>query len=498
MKIFIAGFQHETNTFVASKADYGEFDGGATGPIRRGEALLALRHANLGVGGFIEYAQARGHELVPGLAAWATPSGVVTRDAFERIAGEIVEGAVRADADAVYLDLHGAMVAEHVDDGEGELLERLRAALGRKTPIVASLDLHANVTARMFDLADALVAYRTYPHVDMAETGRRCGWLLERIAAADGWHRSIKRVPFLVPIEAMCTGRAPAAQLYARLAELEATCGVAPSIALGFPAADFAECGPTVWAYGPDRQAADAAVGALYELLCGQEAQWTVPSLCASDAVRAAMDIAHRATKPVVIADTHDNPGAGAHGDTTEMLAALLAQRAVRAALGPLCDPDAARAAHQGGVGATLTLSLAEGTPLAMTARFVVESLSDGRCTLDGPMMSGTTLQLGPSACLKSDDVRVVVVSKKVQMLDRNIYRMVGIEPEQMGILVNKSSVHFRADFEPIAEAVLIARTQTGSITDPAMLPWQRLPAGMRVSPLGRAFERGRCGPWEP
>ena len=489
MKIFIAGFQHETNTFVASRADYGEFDGGATGPIRRGEALLALRHANLGVGGFVEYAQARGHELVPGLAAWASPSGVVTRDAFERIAGEIVEGATRAEADALYLDLHGAMVAEHVDDGEGELLARLRTALGSETTIVASLDLHANVTARMFELADALVAYRTYPHVDMAETGRRCGRLLERIAAGGGWQRSIQRVPFLIPIEAMCTGRAPSAQLYARLAELESTYGVEPSIALGFPAADFAECGPTVWAYASDQRAADAAVDALYEQLCGQEAQWTVPSLSASDAVRAAMDIAQRATKPVVIADTHDNPGAGADGNTTEMLAALLDRQATRAALGPLCDPCAAHAAHEAGVGATLTLALAAGTPLAMTARFVVESLSDGRCTLAGPMMSGATLQLGASACLKSGDVRVVVVSKKVQMLDRNIYRMVGIEPERMSILVNKSSVHFRADFEPIAQAVLIARTQTGSITDPAMLPWERLAAGMRVSPLGRAFE---------
>ncbi|RKP47409.1 M81 family metallopeptidase [Trinickia fusca] len=494
MKIFVSGFQHETNTFVPSRADYGEFDGGATGPILRGDALLALRDANVSMGGFVAHAQAHGYDLIPGLAAWATPSGPVTRDAFERIADEIVASARQAKADAIYLDLHGAMVAEHVDDGEGELLARLRDAVGPQTKIVASLDLHANVTARMFSCADALVAYRTYPHVDMADIGRRCGRVLERVMRGETLHRGIRRSPFLIPIEAMSTGRAPAADLYDKLRALESAFDLDLSIALGFPAADFDECGPTIWGYGPDQQVVDQALDTLFRQLCDKEADWSVSALSASDAVREAMSIAAHAVKPVVIADTHDNPGAGADGNSTEMLAALLEQRATRAAIGPLCDPAVARAAHAAGVGVTLPLTLAEGTRHALSNVFRVEAISNGECTLSGPMMSGAKLQLGPSACLVVGDVRILVTSKKVQMLDRNIYRMVGIEPERMAILVNKSSVHFRADFEPISEAVLIARTRTGSImTDPAQLPWRRLSPGIRMSPLGHAFELASC-----
>jgi microcystin degradation protein MlrC len=162
MRILIAGFQHETNTFAPSKTEYDDFvRGGAFPALARGQDLLGMRDINIPMGGFIgAMADA---ELVPVLWAGATPAAHVSRDAFERIAGEIVSRASGQKVDAIYLDLHGAMVCEHVDDGEGELLDRLRQAVGPRVPIVASLDLHANVTERMLTLADALVAYRPIP-----------------------------------------------------------------------------------------------------------------------------------------------------------------------------------------------------------------------------------------------------------------------------------------------------------------------------------------------
>ncbi|KVO77668.1 M81 family metallopeptidase [Burkholderia ubonensis] len=484
MKFYVAGLLHETNTFVASRARYCDFTSGANGPIVRGDAMLALRDANLAIGGFIGALDPAADVVVPGVWAHATPSGPVTRDAFERIVGEIVEGARTAKADAVFLDLHGAMVAEHVDDGEGELLTRVREAVGHGVTIVAALDLHANVTAQMFRSADGLVAYRTYPHVDMSDTGARAARLIKKLARErESHHRGIRRGPFLVPIEAMATSRPPAADLYATLATLEADLGVDLSIALGFPAADIAECGPTIWGYGISQTALNEALDRLYRQFVCRENDWQATCLSPDEAVKTAVALAANATRPVVIADTHDNPGAGADSNTTEMLAALVRHGVTRAALGVLCDPLAAAAAHAAGVGSVIALTLAEGTPRAFRATFVVDALSDGECRLEGPMMRNVTLRLGPCACLRIDGVRVVVSSVKTQLLDRNLYRMVGIQPEAMAILVNKSSVHFRAAFEPIAEKVLVARTVDGIVTDPARLPWRKLNPSVRIAP---------------
>jgi microcystin degradation protein MlrC len=491
--ILIAGFQHETNTFAPSKAAYENFERGEGFPLMsRGQNVLALRDVNIPAGGFIRAAEAAGHSLVPVIWAGASPSAHVTRDAFERITGEIVEAARTQSFDAVYLDLHGAMVAEHVDDGEGEVLARVRQAVGDDVPIVASLDLHANVTERMLQSADALVAYRTYPHVDMAETGARAAALLERLKAGETLHRASRRLPFLIPINGMCTMLEPSRGMYARVDEAETGEVVSASFAPGFPAADFPECGPVIWAYGHSADAAHAAVDALYQRMIDDEAAWRVPFLTPDEAVLEAMRVSEGASRPVVIADTQDNPGAGGDANTMEMLRALVRNGAKRAAVGLIFDPQAAAAAHEAGVGAQIDVSLGgqSGVPGdgPFEGRFEVVFLSDGRCRYDGPMMNGMDAELGPVACLRIDDVLIAVSSGKAQMLDRNLYRVAGIQPEEMGILVNKSSVHFRADFEPIAQAVLVAKAPGPMTADPADLPWTRLAPGIRTRPGGEAF----------
>ncbi|HEM9005053.1 TPA: M81 family metallopeptidase, partial [Burkholderia cenocepacia] len=213
--------------------------------------------------------------------------------------------------------------------------------------------------------------------------------------------------------------------------------------------------------------------------------------LSPDDAVREAMRLAADASKPVVIADTQDNPGAGGDSNTTGLLRALLRHGAQDAALGLLWDPAAVAAAWRAGAGARIDLSLGgSGVPgdEPLRACFEVVALSDGICRYDGPMMNGMQADVGPVACLRIDGVRIVVSAGKAQMLDRNLYRVGGIEPEAMKILVNKSSVHFRADFQDIAHAVLVAKAPGPMQADPADLPWTRLARGMRMKPMGRAF----------
>jgi microcystin degradation protein MlrC len=204
------------------------------------------------------------------------------------------------------------------------------------------------------------------------------------------------------------------------------------------------------------------------------------------------MELATRAKKPVIIADTQDNPGAGGDSDTTGMLRALVRNNASKAAIGVICDPQSAKAAHAAGVGATVTLALGGKSGISGDApykeTFVVEQLSDGQFVAPGPYYGGRDMDMGPSACLRIGDVRVVVSSHKAQLADQSMYRYVGIEPTQQSILVNKSSVHFRADFEPIAEKLLICAAPGAMPADTAALPWTRLRPGIRIKPNGAPF----------
>jgi len=261
---------------------------------------------------------------------------------------------------------------------------------------------------------------------------------------------------------------------------------------MGFPASDFEECAPMVWGHG---EAAQRAVEALYARVA-EPAQWQLDILPAREAVVQALALAEGAARPVVIADTQDNPGAGGDSNTTGMLHALLAQGAGKrfpgqVALGLMYDAAAARAAAEAGVGAELELALGTAVPTftgqpsdpPVRGRFKVVALSDGVCTLTGPMMRGLTVRLGPSACLEIDGVRIAVVSGKKQLLDRELMRMVGLHAEQMRIVVVKSSNHFRADFTPIASHVLVAKAAGPMAADPADLPWRKLPASIRRRP---------------
>jgi microcystin degradation protein MlrC len=420
----------------------------------------------------------------------------VTRDAFERIAHMIVAPLRSATPlDAVYLDLHGAMVAEHVEDGEGELLERVRQVVGPLIPVVASLDLHANVTRRMVQHADALIAYRTYPHVDMAETGERAAhFLISRLQGLVRPHAALRPLPFLIPLQTQSTMLEPAQSIYAQLARMEGGEIESLSFTPGFPAADFPECGPAVIAYGSSVDAAASCAERLRATIEKLESEFDTPVYTPEEGVRRAIELARNATRPVVIADTQDNPGAGGNSDTTGMLRALIGANAQRAAIGLMVDPEAALAAHAVGTGSSIDIAIGGKSNIPgdspLHAHFTVEKLSEGRFTCHGPFYRGVRMNLGPCACLRIGGVRVVVASDKPQMADREMYRFIGIDPAREAILVNKSSVHFRADFAPIAEAILVCKAPGPMLADPADFPWKNLSPGIRLKPNGPSFAR--------
>jgi len=499
MRIAIGGFQHETNTFAPSKATFDDFArGGAWPPLLQGGDIVdGTRGVNLPIAGFIDVVRKTTHHLIPTAWAAASPSAHVTKDAYERIAGLILAGLRSGGTvDAVYLDLHGAMVTEHADDGEGELLSRVRAEVGSDIPVVASLDLHANVTQKMLEHADVLIAYRTYPHIDMAETGARVAHLLQRrLAGIPRPRLSARRVPFLIPLQTQCTMLEPAKSIYEELERLEDDSVTSLSFAPGFPAADFPECGPTVIAYGEDPAVAGRVADVLREAVIEHESAFDCPVYTPEEGVRRAAALAAHASRPIVIADTQDNPGAGGASDTTGMLRALVGANAKRAALGLMVDAAAARAAHEAGQGGTIEIALGGKSNIPgdapFRARFTVERLSDGKLTCTGPFYRGARMSLGPSACLKIGGVRVVVTCEKPQMADQELYRFVGIEPTQQAILVNKSSVHFRADFAPIAEEILVCKAPGPMLADPSDFPWKNLAPGIRLKPNGRTFASG-------
>ncbi len=485
MRVAVAGFLHETNTFLPDLTGCDAFtEADAWPPLLRGEAIMhGTQGQNLPIAGFLETASAYRWDIVPILWCSAAPSGPVAQDTYDHLAHKIVSGIAEAgDIDAIFLDLHGAMVAEETLDADGALLCALRRRVGVHVIIVAAIDFHANVSPLMAESADALLSYRTYPHTDMAATGRRAANRLKAISQGRRPKAALTKLPFLIPMGCQSTLDLPMQKIIAAIEHAEAH-GDTIEFTAGFPLADVPECGPAVIAYGEDAETNSAA---LAKLVTKYEPAFQSLMYTPSQALRQikAIDL-QKQPRPVLLIDTQDNPGCGGTGDTVGLLRYLLCANIPGTVLGILCDAETCRQAHGAGVGAEIqaTIGARHGfreVPISVSA--TVLALGDGCFSGTGPFYQGCHFNLGAMARLAVGNVQIILSSKKQQAADQTMFRHLGTEPGNATLLALKSSVHWRADFGTLACRVFTIASPGANIADLTKLSYRRLPHHMRIA----------------
>jgi microcystin degradation protein MlrC len=458
VRLFLAMMSHETNTFSTIPTDRAQFE--ARHLHYGGEVIETFRNTGTCVGGMIAAAERRGVQLVPSVAAAASPAGKVTRDIYAHVRDRMLADLRAAGrVDGVLLDLHGAMVTEDHDDGEADLIQAVREALGPGVPIAVTLDFHGNMSPETVRGADLLHGYKTYPHVDMAERGAEATErLLDVIAGRIRPTAALRQPPLLPPLGSQGTARGPMRRLYDLAAEMETDPRVVSvSIFAGFPHADIPQAGLSVYVVTNDDQPlADRLADRLAQVAWDHRHEFAHRGRPVPDAVAQALAAEGR---PVVLADMADNTGGGAAGDGTEILRELVRVGARSAVVACLWDPEAVQACIRAGVGRSIPLPVGgrvddrHGAPLTVTGR--VRTLSDGRFTHKGPMARGLPGRLGPTAVLDVDGIKVILISLRWQTLDPEMIRFVGIDPLEEKILVVKSTIHYRAAFEPIARDII-------------------------------------------
>lgn len=461
MRIATGGISHETHTFSPIRTGLENFARSpiAGGILRGQEIIQAFQGTSTITGGFLEAAQECRLELLPLLWTFAMPSGLVTQEAYEALKAEMLDRLEQArPVNGILLDLHGAMVAEHLEDAEGDLLAAFRARVGPEVPIIATLDLHANITEAMASQADSLIGFKTYPHVDMRERGLEAGRLMGRILN-EGLRPAMARVrvPLIAAPSRQCTYYPPMKEVMEKAQEFERKPGMLNvTVAAGFAYADILESSFSVVATAAgDRALAHSSARELAEFLWQRREQFLVQLTPIPEAI----DFALRSGQgPVILADTADNPGGGTPCDGTVILQHLVQANAPRAVVAVIADPDSVLRCIHAGVGQTVALEVGgktdslHGPPLRLTGQ--VRLLSDGRFTNKGPMMTGVEMTMGRAAVFQCGGVEVVLTERRVQPKDAQLLRSLGIEPKDRLIIVLKSSVHFRADYGPIAKAI--------------------------------------------
>jgi len=458
VRLFLAMMSHETNTFSNIPTDRHQFE---TRHLHYGgEIVETFRGTGTCLGGMIDAAGRRGATLIPSVAASASPAGLVTREIYAHVKERLLRDLEAAGAlDGVLLDLHGAMVVEGLDDGEGDLIQAVRRVVGPRVPIAVSLDFHGNISETMVREADLLHGYKTYPHVDMGERGAEAA---ERVLDVIGKRIrptvALRKPPLLPPLGNQGTARGPMRRLYDMAAEMEKDPKVVSiSIFAGFPHADIPDAGLAVYVVTNNDQAlADRLADQIADTAWAHRHEFIHHALPVAEAVAKAQAAAGQ---PIVLADMADNTGGGAAGDGTEILRELVRVGARSAVVACLWDPKAVAECVKAGVGASVTLDVGgkvddrHGAPLRVTG--IVRTLSDGRFMHKGPMARGLPGRLGTTAVLDVNDIKVILISYRGQTLDPEMIRFVGLDPLDHKILVVKSTIHYRAAFEPIAREII-------------------------------------------
>jgi microcystin degradation protein MlrC len=483
MKIVAARFNHETNTFSPVPTPLASF--GPEGPTFGPAAYHAARSTRTGLGAFIAAAEARGAELQVAVNATANPSGRVHDEAFETLATFIVQS-VGEGCDLILLDLHGAMATQSFDDGEGELLRRVRAVAPR-TPLAVALDLHGNISPAMVARADLMVGFKTYPHVDMFETGAHVARLA--FAWLDGGRRPAlawARPPLLSHTLRSATGAGAMQRAVQCALQLETTGLQAVSVFAGFSLADIADAGMSVVVVGDTALQAQAAADELAGQIWRERDGFVYVSepLAASVAQgRVLREAALAGTGPVLLLDHGDNVMSGGSCDTTTLLEECLRLGLRGLGVGPLADPQTVAQCVSAGVGSLvqvqignrlpLGLSGVQRPPLALQAR--VRQIGDGRFRITGPIYTGETWAMGRSVVLEHEAATLIVTERPMEPLDLGVFTSLGVDPRAFGYLLLKSRMYCRPAFGPIACAMVECDSRGVTASDYGLFDFRRV-----------------------
>jgi microcystin degradation protein MlrC len=465
MRLLIAMMKHETNTFSPVPTRLERF-GSGPGPLYGEAAVRAYRGTGTGLGAYLDLAAREGAEIVLPIAAGAPPSGPVEDGAYAHITDAICEAAARGGFDGIMLDLHGAMVTESLEDGEGQFLKRLRA-IDPKTPIAVSLDMHANLYDEIVANATVVTGYRTYPHIDTYETASLAGDILLRTIRGEvtpvmAWGN----VPMLPHVMRQGTDDHPNQELQHRCAAMSAEGALAASLFTGFPHADIANAGlsAVVVTDGERKLAEDLRDELLDRAWVEREAfVYQIEPLQQSVAHAKAMPAGRPGDGPIVLLDHYDNCASGGTMDTTAVLAEILRQGLEDVAAFAIYDPEAVQQAIDAGIGAQVSLSVggkiempaipAESPPLIISG--TVKTISNGRYRNRGPMARGVAMDMGPAVVIDTGAAEIVLISRHVEPSDLNCLSSLGIDPMQKRYVMLKSRIHWRAGLGKLARAVI-------------------------------------------
>ena len=457
MRLVLAMMRHETNTFSPLPTPLRSF-----GPKSGQSAVEVYRGTNNPLAAFLDIAEREGAEYAVPMIANANPSGAVDSAAFEEMADRICD-AVRAGCDGVMLDLHGAMVTQEFDDGEDELLRRIRA-IADEMPIAVALDFHTNLTASMVGNATVITGYRTYPHIDMGETGRRAGETL--IGAMRGevqpmmlWHSLL----MLTHMLCQTPHDQPMKDIMDRAMAAEAAEAVLnASVFGGFPLADIPHVGLSAVVVG-DGDAAKA--GGLLDELMKQAWDRRADFVFEIEPIETSLARARELDDGLVILVDHgDNCGAGGPQDNMNVLEQVLNLGLEDVAAGPIWDPGSVAQMLDAGVGAQVTLQLGgktdspamdlPGRPISVSG--TVRCITDGRFVVTGPMATGSRMNMGRTAVLRVGSIDIVISERRHEPFDTGCFTHAGIDPAAKRYVLIKSRQHFRAGFDPIAKHVVL------------------------------------------
>lgn len=479
MHIFLAALAHETNSFSPIPTTLRSFEEGilyrpSDGGRGRVEAL-----GFPGYGFLLGVAQEQGDSVTCGLCAWAQPGGPVSGPVYEALRDELLgQLAAAGPVDAVFLVLHGAMIAHGYADCEGDLLQRVRALVGPEVPVGALLDLHATLTPRMIASGAVLVACKEYPHTDYLARARELHAILSRMALGSCRPQALMRkVPML---GVFGTSEGPMRALVDGLPQLESEPGILSiSLIHGFPWSDTADTGAAVLVVHESGQQAAARAGEIAAMLA--DAFFALRTLGARATLKVdeAIDacLAARGKGLVVLADSSDNPGGGAACDSTFVLRALLHRGAQDVALGMFWDPLAVQLASDAGVGAELALRIGgkvgQGSGMPVDLRATVTAVrSDAR---QHGLAGEYTEALGDAVAIRAGTIDIVLNTRRQQVFSPECFTELGIDLAGKRLVVVKSTRHFRAAFDPIAAETIICDAPGALNSDLKRLPYVHL-----------------------